>query len=113
MNSQTQLDFIAESFGQSGDTLAAWLADPRYTQAQVAYFLGTTPNHLARLLAQPGPPLPNPVNWTNRDTGPCPYAGRWQGIAPIPYAGPAEPGFTYGPPVYAADGHRPILSFND
>lgn len=111
----TQLEYIAQAFGHSGVTLRGWLADIRYTQADVAYLLGTTPDDLAARLGKPGPPHPLPLNWTSESTtGQSPYCPtQYNGIAAIPYAGPARPGFTYGPPVYPADLPPPIVSQND
>ena len=51
--STLKIDSIANRFGFAGETLESWLADPRYSQDQVAHLLGTSPQILAGLLAQP------------------------------------------------------------
>lgn len=50
---------IAAQFGvATGVELEAWLADPRLTVAIIAGRLGTSPAHLANLLAAPAPVQP-------------------------------------------------------
>lgn len=64
--STTKIDNIANGLGFAGATLEAWMADPRYTQDQVAYMLGTSPQHFANLLAQPDPVVnADPIITTN------------------------------------------------
>lgn len=55
MNDHDKIARIAQRFGFSRPILAAWLADERYSQAQVAYLLGTKPDTLALLLAEDEP----------------------------------------------------------
>lgn len=92
---------IAARFGHSGDYLQNLLADGRYTVAQIAGILGTTPQMLANLLAEPAPFPLLPRNWT-----PSPAAGAYFpyiGVVPIAYAGPSTPGYTYGAPLAARE----------
>ena len=46
---------LAAQFGFGTDILVGWLNDSRYTQAQVAYMVGTSPQYFADLLAAPEP----------------------------------------------------------
>jgi hypothetical protein len=87
---------IAARFCRGGDELQSWLMGGRYSIAQIAGFLGTSPQVLNQLLAEPAPLAQLPLNWTS-DPGPGVYAP-WIGVVPIPYAGPSTPGYTYGPP---------------
>ena len=96
------------------DQLQTLLADPRYTIAQVAAIAGTTPARLMQLLAQPVL-TSRPRNWTPTNSpGVSPYCRpEFNGVAAIPYAGPGDPGFTWGAPVYSTDTPHPIASTND
>lgn len=62
--SSAKIASIANRFGFARETLQAWLADPRYTQDQVAYMLGTKPQDFANLLAAPVASA-TPTNTTN------------------------------------------------
>lgn len=99
---------IGAQFPCGGDILEGFLNDPRYSVAQVAALIGTSPQHLANLLAEPAPVALLPRNWsaTNGAQPPFITAGNspWFGLAPIPYAGP-QGGYTWGPPAHSrADG---------
>lgn len=106
---------IAAQFGHSGDYLQTLLADPRQTTASIAAIFGTTPAYLARVLAQPTL-YRLPLNWVSEAVvgSAYPYLNSpFDGAIAQVYAGPSDPGFTYGPPVYAPDTPHPILSLND
>jgi hypothetical protein len=96
------------------DQLQNLLADPRYTVAQVAAIAGTTPARLAQLLAEPVLSK-RPRNWVSSAVvgTAYPYSGEWAGAIAQVYAGPSDPGFTYGPPAYDSDTPHPIASTND
>ncbi|CAM5796332.1 hypothetical protein [Rhizobacter fulvus] len=96
------------------DHLQTLLADSRYTAAQVAAIAGTTPGRLAQLFAEPVLTR-QPLNWVSEAVvgTPYPYTGQFAGQLAQVYAGPGEPGFTWGAPVYVSDTTRPIASIND
>lgn len=105
---------IAARYGHSGDYLQSLLADPRYTQAQVAAIMGTSPQAFAKALTEPAL-YRNPRNWTF-GVAPgtlMPYAGEFFGRVAQVYSGPAEPGLTWGAPLYDDDTPQPVPSRND
>ena len=92
---------IAAMFARSGDELQGWLADGRLTIANIAGFMGTSPQRLTDLLAEPAPFPLLPRNWTS-SSAPGVYPP-YVGVVPTVYSGPSTPGYTYGAPVAARE----------
>ena len=114
------INALAARYAQSGDYLQNLLNDSRYTQAQVAFIMGTTPQAFANALAEVNAAQAlhrKPHNWVSGEgvaVGTVnPYSGPFSGQVAQVYTGPAEPGFTWGLPVYDADTPHPILSQKD
>ena len=86
-------------FNVSPSILNNHFTDSRQDLVSIARLLMTTPLSLQRAIDLPEPPENRPLNWTAVGVTPCPYPGPWFGVAPIAYAHPFYPGFTYGAPV--------------
>ena len=94
--------------------LQTLLADPRYTIAQIAVIASTTPARLMQLLAEPVL-TKKPRNWAGSAVvgSAYPWSGEFfEALAQV-YAGPSDPGFTWGAPAYDSDTPHPIASTND